>query len=161
MHNFLSTERAGSDALGHHCAEASGYGCFAEPYQAESAGYFPAASKGTTDGLGHRAEPSPRSRHGCLSRSGAGSAASFPRRTTQRIIRAGAYGLKLLLLGLIRFYQICLSPIVPSSCRFYPSCSAYAFDAVARWGAWEGTRLAVHRLLSCRPWGGRGYDPVP
>ncbi|HEV2247520.1 MAG TPA: membrane protein insertion efficiency factor YidD [Terriglobia bacterium] len=69
--------------------------------------------------------------------------------------------MKLLLLGLIRFYQICLSPIVPSSCRFYPSCSAYAFDAVARWGAWEGTRLAVHRLLSCRPWGGRGYDPVP
>ncbi|HEX5413067.1 MAG TPA: membrane protein insertion efficiency factor YidD [Terriglobia bacterium] len=65
------------------------------------------------------------------------------------------------LLQLIRFYQICLSPVLPSSCRFYPSCSAYAFDAVAKWGAWNGSRLAVRRLLSCRPWGARGYDPVP
>ncbi|TAM84815.1 MAG: membrane protein insertion efficiency factor YidD [Acidobacteria bacterium] len=69
--------------------------------------------------------------------------------------------MRLLLLGSIRFYQICLSPVIPSSCRFYPSCSAYAYEAVAKWGAWDGTRLALRRLLSCRPWGGHGYDPVP
>jgi hypothetical protein len=66
-----------------------------------------------------------------------------------------------LLLGSIRFYQVCLSPVIPSSCRYYPSCSVYAYEAVAKWGAWEGARLAVRRMLSCRPWGGHGYDPVP
>lgn len=161
MHNLLSTERPGPDAAGHHRAETSGYGRVAEPHQAASKGNLPSASPRITGRLGHCAEPASRSRHGRLPFPGAGTAASFPRRATQRLIRAGDYGLKLLLLGLIRFYQICLSPIAPSSCRFYPSCSAYAFDAVARWGAWEGTRLAVHRLLRCRPWGGRGYDPVP
>ncbi|HUZ48046.1 MAG TPA: membrane protein insertion efficiency factor YidD [Terriglobia bacterium] len=64
-------------------------------------------------------------------------------------------------LGLIRFYQACLSPIIPSSCRFYPSCSAYAYEAVEKWGVWQGTGLIVKRLLRCRPWGGQGYDPVP
>ncbi|MCL5005815.1 MAG: membrane protein insertion efficiency factor YidD [Acidobacteria bacterium] len=64
-------------------------------------------------------------------------------------------------LGLIRFYQVCLSPITPSSCRYYPTCSAYAYEAVEKWGVWQGTRLIVRRLASCRPWGGQGYDPVP
>ncbi|HXW14910.1 MAG TPA: membrane protein insertion efficiency factor YidD [Terriglobia bacterium] len=70
--------------------------------------------------------------------------------------------LKLLILGLIRFYQACISPVMPSACRFYPSCSAYAFEAVEKWGAWRGGRLALGRLLRCRPWSsGYGYDPVP
>ncbi|HET7215947.1 MAG TPA: membrane protein insertion efficiency factor YidD [Terriglobia bacterium] len=69
--------------------------------------------------------------------------------------------MRFLLLGTIRFYQVCFSPVMPSSCRYYPSCSAYAYEAVAKWGAREGTRLAVRRLLNCRPWGGHGYDPVP
>jgi len=69
--------------------------------------------------------------------------------------------LKLLALGVIRFYQACLSPVLPSTCRFYPSCSTYAFEAVESWGAWKGSRLALRRLLRCRPWGGFGYDPVP
>ena len=67
----------------------------------------------------------------------------------------------LLVLGMIRFYQACLSPALPSTCRFYPSCSAYAFEAVETWGAWKGGRLALQRLLRCRPWGSSGYDPVP
>ncbi|HVA00230.1 MAG TPA: membrane protein insertion efficiency factor YidD [Terriglobia bacterium] len=67
----------------------------------------------------------------------------------------------MLALGLIRFYQACLSPIVPSSCRYYPSCSAYAYEAVEKWGAWQGSKLAVQRLVRCRPWGGGGFDPVP
>jgi putative membrane protein insertion efficiency factor len=69
--------------------------------------------------------------------------------------------LKLLALGVIRFYQACLSPVLPSACRFYPSCSAYAFEAVENWGVWKGGTLALRRLFRCRPWGGFGYDPVP
>jgi hypothetical protein len=46
-------------------------------------------------------------------------------------------------------------------CRFYPSCSRYAAEAVSRHGAWKGARLAFHRLLRCRPFSSRGYDPVP
>jgi hypothetical protein len=68
---------------------------------------------------------------------------------------------KFLVLALIRFYQACLSPALPSACRFYPSCSAYACEAVERWGAWKGGRMALGRLLRCRPWGSYGYDPVP
>ena len=66
-----------------------------------------------------------------------------------------------LVLGLIRFYQAGLSPLLPSSCRFYPSCSAYACDAVEKWGVWQGTRMALRRTLRCHPLGGHGYDPVP
>ena len=70
--------------------------------------------------------------------------------------------LKYLALGGIRFYQACLSPVMPSACRFHPSCSAYAFEAVEKWGVMKGGRLALGRLLRCRPWSGSfGYDPVP
>jgi hypothetical protein len=69
--------------------------------------------------------------------------------------------LKLLVLLLIRFYQACISPMMPLACRFQPSCSAYAFEAVEIWGVWRGGRLALGRLLRCRPWGSYGYDPVP
>jgi putative membrane protein insertion efficiency factor len=68
---------------------------------------------------------------------------------------------KFMTLGLIKFYQACLSPLIPSSCRFYPSCSAYAYEAVGRWGAWRGIHLALARLMRCRPYGGQGFDPVP
>ncbi len=64
-------------------------------------------------------------------------------------------------LALIRFYQACLSPLLPSSCRYSPSCSAYAYEAVEKWGPWQGARMALRRVLSCRPLGGQGYDPVP
>ena len=72
-----------------------------------------------------------------------------------------ASGLKFGLLALIRFYQICLSPVIPSSCRFYPSCSVFAYEAVEKWGVLRGLRLALGRIGSCRPFGRHGYDPVP
>jgi uncharacterized protein len=68
---------------------------------------------------------------------------------------------KFLALTLIRFYQTTISPTLPSSCRFYPTCSAYAREAVERWGVWKGGALTLRRLLRCRPFGGQGYDPVP
>lgn len=62
---------------------------------------------------------------------------------------------------LIRAYQRFISPYTPPTCRFYPSCSAYAAEAVARYGSWRGAGLAVRRLLRCHPWNPGGYDPVP
>lgn len=65
------------------------------------------------------------------------------------------------LLALIGFYRGAISPWLPPSCRFTPSCSAYAQEAVRRHGAGRGGWLALRRLLRCHPFGGRGYDPVP
>jgi uncharacterized protein len=63
--------------------------------------------------------------------------------------------------GLIRGYQLVLSPLLPPSCRFYPSCSQYALEAVNRHGAMKGTWLAARRLARCHPFNPGGYDPVP
>lgn len=65
------------------------------------------------------------------------------------------------LLLLIRFYRLALSPLLGANCRFDPSCSAYAEEALARHGAIRGSLLAAKRILRCHPWGGSGYDPVP
>jgi putative membrane protein insertion efficiency factor len=67
----------------------------------------------------------------------------------------------LLVLGLIRGYQLLISPFFPPSCRFFPSCSEYAHQAVVSHGPLQGGWLALTRLLRCHPWGGLGYDPVP
>lgn len=64
-----------------------------------------------------------------------------------------------LLAGLVRGYQLVVSPYVPSSCRYTPTCSRYAIQALHRYGAVKGTVLAVWRVLRCNPWGGHGYDP--
>jgi len=66
-----------------------------------------------------------------------------------------------LLLGLIAFYRAGISPRLPPACRFTPTCSAYAEQAIRRYGAGRGAWLAARRLLRCHPLGGRGYDPVP
>lgn len=65
------------------------------------------------------------------------------------------------LIALIRGYQAVISPMLPGSCRFTPTCSAYAADALAKYGALRGSSLAIRRLLRCHPWGGAGPDPVP
>jgi uncharacterized protein len=61
----------------------------------------------------------------------------------------------------IRVYQWTLSPLLPRACRFAPSCSEYAAEAILTHGPFTGLRLALHRLARCHPWGGHGYDPVP
>ena len=66
-----------------------------------------------------------------------------------------------LLIALIRAYQLVLSPLVGGACRFQPSCSAYALEAVERHGAWRGSLLAARRLAKCHPFGASGFDPVP
>jgi len=68
---------------------------------------------------------------------------------------------KWILLFAVRFYQIFLSPFFGGACKFYPSCSKYGYEAIARHGAWHGGLLAMKRLLRCRPFTKGGFDPVP
>jgi putative membrane protein insertion efficiency factor len=63
--------------------------------------------------------------------------------------------------AVIRLYQICISPLLGANCRYYPSCSAYALEAVEVHGAWRGTWFAARRIARCHPWHAGGYDPVP
>ena len=65
------------------------------------------------------------------------------------------------LILLVRFYQLCISPLKPPSCRFTPTCSQYAIEALRKHGPIKGVYLTVKRLLRCHPFGGSGYDPVP
>lgn len=62
---------------------------------------------------------------------------------------------------LIRFYQYAISPYLMPSCRYTPSCSEYGIEAIKKHGPFKGGWLTLKRFLSCNPWGGSGYDPVP
>ena len=69
--------------------------------------------------------------------------------------------MRIVFLGLIQFYQTFISPLKQPSCRFYPSCSHYAYEAVERHGAFRGGWLAVKRVARCHPFNPGGFDPVP
>ncbi|MEH7389026.1 membrane protein insertion efficiency factor YidD [Bacillus sp. JJ1474] len=69
--------------------------------------------------------------------------------------------LKKILLGLIRFYQIVISPLKPPTCRFYPTCSHYGLEAVKRFGVLKGGWLTIKRIMKCHPFHPGGFDPVP
>jgi uncharacterized protein len=66
-----------------------------------------------------------------------------------------------LLAALVRLYQLLLSPVLSPNCRYLPTCSAYAIEALRTHGAVRGSWLALARVLRCHPWGGHGYNPVP
>ncbi|MBW5471726.1 membrane protein insertion efficiency factor YidD [Brevibacillus formosus] len=66
-----------------------------------------------------------------------------------------------IMVGLIRGYQLMISPYKPPSCRFAPTCSHYAIESIRRFGAWRGGWLALRRILKCHPFHPGGYDPVP
>jgi putative membrane protein insertion efficiency factor len=77
--------------------------------------------------------------------------------SSRAIVSPGAW----LLLLFVRLYMVLLSPFFGGACKFYPSCSNYAFEAIARHGARRGVALALKRLLRCRPFTKGGFDPVP
>jgi putative membrane protein insertion efficiency factor len=79
----------------------------------------------------------------------------------QNLGRAVLRGIGWLLIQPIRFYQRYISPLKPATCRFTPTCSQYAIQAISKHGPFKGLALAVWRILRCNPWGGSGYDPVP
>lgn len=65
------------------------------------------------------------------------------------------------LIGLVRFYQRAVSPWLLPACRYTPTCSQYAVEAIVKYGPFKGGWMALKRLVSCNPWGGHGHDPVP
>ena len=65
------------------------------------------------------------------------------------------------LLKFVRFYQVAISPMLPPRCRYAPTCSQYAVEALQKHGAYKGSMLALRRICRCHPFGGSGYDPVP
>lgn len=68
--------------------------------------------------------------------------------------------MKTVVLAILRFYKRAISPNLPPSCRYQPTCSEYAYEAVEKYGILKGGRLAIWRILRCNPFGGSGYDPV-
>ena len=69
--------------------------------------------------------------------------------------------MKFLILKFIKLYQNYLSPLLGPSCRFHPTCSEYALQAIENFGVIKGSFLAIKRILKCNPWGGNGFDPIP
>ncbi|HZJ60050.1 MAG TPA: membrane protein insertion efficiency factor YidD [Chitinophagaceae bacterium] len=69
--------------------------------------------------------------------------------------------LSLPFIALIKIYQWIISPWIGPKCRFTPTCSQYALEALKKYGLFKGTWLAIKRISRCHPWGGHGYDPVP
>jgi uncharacterized protein len=66
-----------------------------------------------------------------------------------------------LLIGLVRLYQLFISPLLGANCRYSPTCSAYMIGSIREWGPLKGTWLGLKRIGRCHPWGGSGHDPVP
>jgi putative membrane protein insertion efficiency factor len=123
--------------------------------------------------MGHCDSPAQLSRDGEIFRAGGGTAEIDPPRGVARRAagehariapalrhRSGQVG-SWLLLWVLRVYQVFLSPFFGGACKFYPSCSNYAYQAIARHGARRGFVLAFGRLLRCRPFSKGGFDPVP
>ena len=79
----------------------------------------------------------------------------------EKVLNVLLYPIKLLLLGLIYFYKICISPILPKSCLFTPTCSTYGLTAIKRFGVIKGSFMTVNRILRCHPHAKGGFDPVP
>ena len=69
--------------------------------------------------------------------------------------------MKKVLIMIISFYQKYISPLKPATCRFYPTCSDYSIQAIKQFGCWQGSFLAIKRILRCHPYNTGGYDPVP
>ena len=68
--------------------------------------------------------------------------------------------LKIIPILFIKFYQYTISPLLPNTCRYTPSCSQYGIDAIHKYGAFKGSWMGFKRVLRCNPWGGHGHDPV-
>ncbi|MBX7094427.1 MAG: membrane protein insertion efficiency factor YidD [Flavobacteriales bacterium] len=69
--------------------------------------------------------------------------------------------MKYIFIGLVRFYQMAISPLTGPTCRHTPTCSGYTIEAIREWGAFRGVWLGMKRLSKCHPWGTHGHDPVP
>ena len=83
------------------------------------------------------------------------------KKPTKRSVIKYIITLRWLCEALIYLYKVCISPILPKSCMYYPSCSSYMLEAIREWGVFRGVVLGTKRILRCAPWGEGGFDPVP
>ena len=111
--------------------------------------------------MGHCDSSAQLGRHGEIFRGDGRSAEAAPARESGGIIAPAKTRAAWWLLLFVRFYKIFLSPFFGGACKFYPSCSNYAYEAIARHGARRGMVLALKRLGRCRPFTEGGFDPVP
>jgi len=161
MHHFLPLERLTSHAPGHYDAEGAWQGCGSQSDSASLARGFSPESVGDPARLGYRAESSPHCCRTPFSGPGARDSALVSKRSALELRSAASRVIQIAVLLLIRVYQVFLSPLFLPACRFQPTCSAYAYEAVQEWGVWRGLGFALQRLLRCHPFGGYGYDPAP
>jgi uncharacterized protein len=159
MHGLPPLQRTTTDPAGDYRTGTHRQCGIAQSLEAAGTRGVPLEPPEASGRLGYSSEPPRAGGAGPFCDPGAGTAAIVPETSSARSPLGGL--MKFFALGLIRFYQGCISPTLPLACRYYPSCSAYAYEAVETWGVWRGTRLAMGRLLRCRPWGPHGYDPVP
>jgi uncharacterized protein len=168
MRGVLSIERTRREPPGPHGTHRRGQRGGTQSREAEDAGGISIKPRFDPGRLGHRSESPQRGSQSPVQDPHAGVDAALSRACCSAFEADNAADpqsaqapLKTAVLALISFYRATLSPAIPSSCRFYPTCSAYAYDAVSQWGIWRGIGLAVRRVLRCQPFGSFGYDPVP
>lgn len=160
MHGILSVERDEREPLGADGTCGGGQCSHPQPGEAAGPRSLQTQPGGDSQWLGHRCEPAARRGEGAVSYTGPTVDQPFPDDSSS-IAAQDRSVLKFVVLAGIAFYRGCLSPAIPSSCRFYPTCSAYAQEAVSEWGVRQGLWMALKRLGRCRPGGSYGYDPVP
>ena len=168
MRGVLSIKRTRREPSGPHPADLRGQRRASQSRQAAGAGGVSAESRFDSSRLGYRGESAQRGRQSpvCHPDAGVDAAVSFAGCAPTEAESDGAARswqglLKTAVLALLSFYRSTLSPAIPSSCRFHPTCSAYAYEAVSQWGIRRGMWLALRRVVRCRPFGSFGYDPVP
>jgi len=175
MYRVLSIERTRPQPSGSDGACGGGQRAAPQSREAASARSLPLESSRDSSGMGYRGEPAQGRGAGAFRELDAGIAAALPLGppagcecaghaiggTAQSSDAGRANLLKTFALAAIGFYRAAISPSLPSSCRFYPSCSIYAYEAVSIWGLRRGLGLTLRRLGRCRPFGPYGYDPVP
>lgn len=183
MYRVLSIERTRREPSGPYGACGGGQFSAPQPIKAPGAGSLPVESGRDTGRMGHCGESAQGRGPRALCYLDAGTAPAVSGQSSGRPSlarreccaghttgdgwadcggdspRSGF--LKAFALAVIGFYRAAISPALPSSCRFYPTCSEYAYQAVSAWGLRRGLRLTIKRLGRCRPFGPYGYDPVP
>lgn len=161
MHHFLPLERLASDAGGDHHASVCGESRDPQPHSPAIEGSNPAQSSRGRSRVGRRVESPARCCRNAVSGFGPGNSQGVSSSAAGRYLHSASEVTSKAALALIRLYQLFLSPWLSPSCRFVPTCSAYAYEAVEKWGVCKGAWYALRRLARCHPMGGHGYDPVP
>lgn len=160
VRGFCTAKRVAERPLRNQRQKGAGHGRSAESNAQADSRDSALASRGDCSRMGHGHTSKQRGSHAEVreARSGAAFAASAPQTGLGVKVSRAA---KRVALACVRMYQVLLGPFLGGGCRFYPSCSKYAYEAIERFGARRGAWLGMKRVLRCRPFSTHGYDPVP